>query len=181
MKLHPKLYHLADLPSNEEAQAAGFESRHHVNGNTRRLMAMETGEFRVPVAGEWFLSETQAYKTHEGMSGEYHILRLVAAKRGYIPEEAPEEESDEVGTDLYPLGEVPSDEEAQTFGFPNGYASVSIARRRLMAKKTGEFRCPRTGEWFLLDLGKAYQAERDMKSEHHIVRLIPVTTAELDE
>lgn len=78
-----KLYELLDWPTQEEATHHKFRTPHETRntGPGRSLMAMKTGEFRQPRAGEWFLSGAipQGYRATNDMAGEYHILRLVVA------------------------------------------------------------------------------------------------------
>jgi hypothetical protein len=47
----------------------------------------------------------------------------------------------------------------------------------VMAARTGQFRCPRAGEWFLSGaLPEAYKAENDLSTAYHILRLVVVKT-----
>lgn len=84
-----KFYQLSDLPTREETEYHGFHTRRSACHGTRRLMGVETGEFRAPRAGEWFLSGAipEGYRANNDLDGKYHILRLVVVRKRVIWEE----------------------------------------------------------------------------------------------
>ena len=98
-------------------------------------------------------------------------------KRHTNPDPAPE---------LYPLADWPTDQEAQCFGFEYGHCTQGQTRR-LMGKKTGEFRPPKRGEWFLSGaVPEGYRALADMDGSYHILELVAckvkvTTTYEVEE
>lgn len=53
----------------------------------RNMAAMWTGERRAPKAGEWYLSGAviEAYQAPNDLSQEFHIAKLVAARRRKSP------------------------------------------------------------------------------------------------
>lgn len=85
--------------------------------------------------------------------------------------------------ELYPLAAPFKLANARTFGlkFPGGFSdqfnAVRGLERRLRAVKTGEFRPPRRGEWFLSGaIVEAYHAANDLTTPYHIARLVEVET-----
>lgn len=73
-----KFYPLASWPN--------YKERKHFNITTvysPNIMAVPTGEFRPPRAGEWFLSgaTVEAYRTDNNISTAYGIARLVKVKK----------------------------------------------------------------------------------------------------
>lgn len=90
-------YELGDSPTREEIDSLNWKGptlagehfqpayRPHDKPNTvLRIMAIKTGEFREPQAGEWYLSgspgNVDAYKTLGGLSTKYYIARLVVVE-----------------------------------------------------------------------------------------------------
>lgn len=82
-----KFYPLADRPSQAELKALGFKRSNSGStfpwGNPFQpgrpgLAAVKIREKRAPKAGEWFLSGAipEAYKAHNDLDTEFHILRL---------------------------------------------------------------------------------------------------------
>jgi hypothetical protein len=58
-----------------------------------------------------------------------------------------------------------------------GYFPVNgiMGKPGVMAKPTGEFRCPKKGEWYLSGaVIEAYKAPNDLSSEYHIAKLVHV-------
>lgn len=60
--------------------------------------------------------------------------------------------------------------------YPEGEKMLS--KKRFI--KTGEFRCPRKGEWFLSgSIAEAYLAPNDLTTEYHIVKEVKTKVVEI--
>jgi hypothetical protein len=75
---------------------------------------------------------------------------------------------------LYDLADWPTEEEAAHHKFRTPHETRNEGPgRSLKAMKTGEFRQPRAGEWFLSGaIPQGYRAINDMAGEYHILRLV---------
>jgi hypothetical protein len=71
LKKTPKLYRLGDYHPDRKWTTNGI-----INGG---VMAINSGQFRCPKKGEWFLSgaEALAYKSPNDLNQEYFIATLV--------------------------------------------------------------------------------------------------------
>lgn len=93
--MNTKFYPLVDPPDSTEVQALGFIasiSSYWTKPFQRTfgLVAVKTGEKRNPKAGEWFLSGAipEAYKAHNDLDTEYHILRLARIETTVVSTES---------------------------------------------------------------------------------------------
>lgn len=78
----------------------------------------------------------------------------------------------------YPLGETPSMEETGGAPFKERFVSASLMKgaSRFGSVKTGEFRTPKRGEWYLSGaIPQAYKAPNDLTTPYHILKLVRVT------
>lgn len=70
---------------------------------------------------------------------------------------------------MYSLADRVSLKEAQDIGF----SDIKDSIRKIKAVKTGEFRCPKKGEWYLSGtIVQAYKAPDALSSPYHIVKLV---------
>lgn len=70
----------------------------------------------------------------------------------------------------FPLADIPSERETGGMSFNERYA-----RRNIRAVKTGEFRNPKRGEWYLSGaIPEGYKAQNDLSSPFHILKLVKV-------
>lgn len=77
----------------------------------------------------------------------------------------------------YPLGETPSAEETGGAPFKERFAatSVGVAPSGFGAVRTGEFRPPKKGEWYLSGAAPVgYRAPNDLHTAYYIVELVKV-------
>lgn len=80
-------------------------------------------------------------------------------------------------TEFYSLGDMPSLKEIEALD-----ADVKDARRinsadglHIMGEKTGVFRTPKKGDWYLSGaIPTTYKVAHDFRSEYHIMRLVLV-------
>jgi hypothetical protein len=73
-------YKLADKPTQADHKRIGAHKPPF------RLVAIKTGEFRQPRAGEWYLSGAipEAYRAFTNFTREFHIVEIVADKAPHI-------------------------------------------------------------------------------------------------
>jgi len=78
-KLGRTLFPVADLPNMEEADRLGC----NWPPNSRELRVATTGEFRPPIAGEWYLSGAiiEGYRAPSDLHTPFHIARLVRIRQ----------------------------------------------------------------------------------------------------
>lgn len=70
----------------------------------------------------------------------------------------------------FPLADIPSERETGGLPFSERYMS-----RNIRAVKTGVFRNPKRGEWYLSGaIPEAYKAPNDLSSPFHILKLVKV-------
>ena len=75
---------------------------------------------------------------------------------------------------FYQLSDRPTQEEVKQHEFVSSLDS-RFGDRRLMGAKTGEFRAPRAGEWFLSGaIPEGYRAGNNLSGKYHILRLAVV-------
>jgi len=79
----PTIYRRADMLNNDECESFNLERLEtphcgHYLG-TDAIRCVREGEFRRPLAGEWYLSGStpEAYRAPSDLSSEYHIVTLV--------------------------------------------------------------------------------------------------------
>jgi hypothetical protein len=81
---------------------------------------------------------------------------------------------------FYPLKDWPKSEDYSKLNIETkGLDSIvkSNLRKRIAAIKTGEFREPKAGEWFLSGaIVEAYRANNDLLTKYHIAKLILTET-----
>ena len=102
---------------------------------------------------------------HAKENGLFKELWYEIEKRHTNPGPSPE---------LYPLADWPTDKEAQWLGFACSHHTRGPTRR-LMGRKTGEFRPPKRGEWFLSGaIPEGYRAFADMDGSYYLLKLVAV-------
>lgn len=73
-------------------------------------------------------------------------------------------------TTTFPLADMPTGRETGGMSFNERYMSRLVA-----SVKTGEFRAPKCGEWYLSGaVPEAYRAENDLSTRYHILKLVKV-------
>lgn len=82
----PILYNLIDIPTVEEMILLNLDSSFNSRYSRRNVYAEKTGEERCPKKGEWFVSGAipEAYRAPNDLSQEYHIAKLVRARKRII-------------------------------------------------------------------------------------------------
>jgi hypothetical protein len=76
---------------------------------------------------------------------------------------------------LYPLGQMPKLNESKRLGFT--FKEGMHSRMNCRVVRTGEFRKPKAGEWYLSGaIPEGYRMEKDSSLEYHICRLVRVET-----
>ncbi len=79
---------------------------------------------------------------------------------------------------LYELADWPGLEICRKFDLKIIGGCHSI--RTLRAVKTGEFRCPKAGEWFLSGaIVQAYKAKNNLSTKYHIARIVNTKTEQV--
>jgi hypothetical protein len=74
---------------------------------------------------------------------------------------------------LYPVADMPRYAEAMKLGFKDSM----YAKMKCRVVRTGEYREPKKGEWFLSGaIPEGYRAANDLPSKYHICRLVRVET-----
>lgn len=74
---------------------------------------------------------------------------------------------------LYPIGDTPCRADIKRFELKK--VGGVYQRHDLRGKPTGEFRCPRKGEWYLSGaIPLAYLAPNDLSTPYYIARLVKV-------
>jgi hypothetical protein len=78
-------YPVMDRPGLEELAAIGYRGKYpcplpSLGKPCNGVVAVATGEFRCPLAGEWYLSGAivEAYRAPNTLSTKFHIAELVA-------------------------------------------------------------------------------------------------------
>lgn len=82
---------------------------------------------------------------------------------------------------LYPVADSVPYEQRKELGLGNGHGIactiLGIQAKNVHAKRTGEKRCPKKGEWYLSGAYvAAYRAREDLTSEYHIAVLVKTKT-----
>lgn len=61
-----------------------------------------------------------------------------------------------------------------------GLKLADFSLKNVHGARTGHFRCPKAGEWFLSGTpAKCYRAPNDLNTEYHIVRLFRTETKKI--
>jgi hypothetical protein len=72
----------------------------------------------------------------------------------------------------YSLADVPDEKETGGMSFSERYRNGNIR-----AIRTGEFREPKRGEWYLSGaIAQGYKAPNDLNTKYHILKLVKVET-----
>ena len=86
-------------------------------------------------------------------------------------------------TDFFNLVDIPTEAEIKSVGLIPGvrYSRLATNKKlepaRVMAKWTGEKRCPKKGEWYLSgSVIEAYKAKNDLAETRHIAKLVGTFT-----
>ena len=78
------------------------------------------------------------------------------------------------GIKVFSLVDALTTKEAELLGF-KFVSETKLPDRRVMAKRTGEFRAPKQGEWFLSGaIPEAYRAPNDLSGGYDILELVVV-------
>ena len=78
---------------------------------------------------------------------------------------------------LYPLGEWPTTAESKALGITTSDRILGSNRATVHAKPTGEFRCPKAGEWYLSGAEvRAYHAPNNLMTKFYICKLVRTKT-----
>lgn len=79
--------------------------------------------------------------------------------------------------DLFPIQQLPTDEEHKALGFNASDWTLGLARHQCRAEYTGELRPPKAGEWYLSGaVIEGYRAPNDLTQSYHIASLVRVRT-----
>lgn len=80
---------------------------------------------------------------------------------------------------LYNLADLPTMEEANKYGFV-APSNTKYLKRCLKVRRTGEFRAPKAGEWFLSSAPpEGYRTKNDLDTAYYIVKLVVVNSREV--
>lgn len=79
---------------------------------------------------------------------------------------------------FYDIGDFISTEDWNSLGFKKiSFDEMMGEKRNIKAKPTGEFRCPKKGEWYLSGaIVTAYKAFNDLTTPFHITKLVRTKT-----
>lgn len=79
---------------------------------------------------------------------------------------------------FYDIGDFISTDDWNSLGFKKiSFDERMVDKRNIKAKSTGEFRCPKKGEWYLSGaIINAYKAHNDLTTPYHIARLVRTKT-----
>jgi len=85
------------------------------------------------------------------------------------------------GVHLFTLGDSPTIQEKEALGVPlasnKAYATLGVYPRDVRAFRTGEFREPKAGEWYLSGAEpQAWRAPNDLSTKYRICRLARIRT-----